>query len=197
LYKKKHRYLSKKETKLKPENKMNCFYHPETPSVATCIDCGKGLCISCTSNHTKPICKQCNSSRRSNEIKSIRKDFIQVFLGGILITYVYHSIYLHYILKSKTELTSEPKVLGLYLLVLVVNYYYSIGTIIGWKTLNRLTPRIFLFLPLIGWLIYFAIKLYASMFVGLVWTPVWLYKKIKRLKKVKQSVLPDMIIKIG
>jgi len=176
---------------------MNCFYHPETPSVATCIDCGKGLCISCASNLTETICKQCNTSRGSNEIKSIRKDLFQVFLGGILITYFYQSIYLHYILKSKTVLTSEPKVFGLYLLLLVVSYYYSIGIIIGWKTLNRLTPRTFMFLPLIGWLIYFVIKLYASMFVGIVWTPVWLYKKIKRLKKVKQSVLPDMIIKIG
>ena len=160
---------------------MNCFYHPEVSIVATCQDCGKGLCVDCASRYTIPICKQCNSNRKSIDLKLIRKDFIHVFVIGALITFFIHYFYFNFIIESKTELTSNPKIFCFYILVIVVNYYYSIGIIVGWKTLTRLTPQMFLFLPLIGWLIYFMIKIYISMFVGLVWTPVWVIRKIRRL----------------
>ena len=26
---------------------MNCYYHPNTPAVATCRDCGKAICRDC------------------------------------------------------------------------------------------------------------------------------------------------------
>lgn len=165
---------------------MNCFYHPDTIIVATCQDCGKGLCKSCASNYTIPICKQCNSTRKSNDLKIIRNEFIQVILIGALITFFVHIFSFESIFGSNSDLIGNPKVLGLYILVIIVNFYYCMGIVIGWKTLSRLTPQMFLFLPLIGWLIYFMIKLYVSMFVGLVWTPVWFVRKIKRLKELKQ-----------
>jgi hypothetical protein len=36
-------------------------------------------------------------------------------------------------------------------------YVFS-GIVPGWKTLTRITPRVFLFLPIIGWVIYFIIN---------------------------------------
>lgn len=37
----------------------------------------------------------------------------------------------------------------------------------GWKALNMITPNVFLIMPIVGWLIYFGVKLVASLFVGL------------------------------
>ncbi|HPX07350.1 MAG TPA: hypothetical protein PK494_00700, partial [Tenuifilaceae bacterium] len=152
---------------------MNCFYHPETTIVATCQDCGKGLCSNCASNYTIPMCKQCYSLRKKNDFKIIRKEFAQVILIGALITFFIHGYSYKFIFDTNADLMSNPKFLGLYVLVIIVNFYYSMGIVVGWKTLNRLTPQIFLVLPLIGWLIYFIVKLYVSMFVGLAWTPVF------------------------
>jgi len=166
---------------------MNCFYHYEIPCVATCVDCGKGLCQSCATNYTEPICKQCNLKRKLNELECIHKDFIHVLLGGSLCLFIGLIFYLEFSFTTLDELKNNPINIVFYLLIIIVYCYYSIGIVVGWKTLNKLTPRMFLFLPLFGWLIYFALKLYASMFVGLVWTPVWFYKKTKRLKEIKQG----------
>jgi hypothetical protein len=40
------------------------------------------------------------------------------------------------------------------------------SVIAGWKTLNRITPAVFLFLPLLGWVVYFIIKLVLALLCG-------------------------------
>lgn len=44
---------------------MNCYYHPERPAVAQCVDCGKGLCQECASMNAKsiPVCPSCAKRR--------------------------------------------------------------------------------------------------------------------------------------
>ena len=44
-------------------------------------------------------------------------------------------------------------------------------TYFGWKALNRITPNIFLILPLGGWVIYFLIKGVLAFFIGYVIAP--------------------------
>lgn len=47
-----------------------------------------------------------------------------------------------------------------------------VATVCGWKTLAAIPcPRIFVIMPIVGWLTFFGIKLAASMFVGLVTAP--------------------------
>ena len=48
----------------------------------------------------------------------------------------------------------------------------------GWKALNRLTPNIFLIMPVGGWLIYYVVKLVLSIFIGVFVAPFVLAKKI-------------------
>ena len=41
----------------------------------------------------------------------------------------------------------------------------------GWKALDRITPQMFVFMPVVGWLIYFAIKGILALFVGMLIGP--------------------------
>jgi hypothetical protein len=71
--------------------------------------------------------------------------------------------------------------------IMAVFYFYMlIGIVSGWNKLNKLTSSYFLFLPLIGWVIYFAIKLYISAIVGFFVAPFRIYKNINRLKQLNQ-----------
>lgn len=51
---------------------MNCYYHPDRPAVAQCVDCGKGLCTECASRNSKkiPLCPSCAKKRLKRAIKA-------------------------------------------------------------------------------------------------------------------------------
>ena len=53
---------------------MNCYYHPNTPAVATCRDCGKAICKDCTTEMSNGdlLCPTCLESLGS------KKDLLQV-----------------------------------------------------------------------------------------------------------------------
>jgi hypothetical protein len=68
---------------------------------------------------------------------------------------------------------------------LLVGYTYA-GIPWGWRALNSITPNIFLILPLVGWLIYFAIKFFLSIFVGFFVTPVKIYEIFKGFSDAKK-----------
>ena len=55
----------------------------------------------------------------------------------------------------------------------------------GWSALNKITPAFFLWMSWIGWLIYFAIKLIISYFIGLIALPIKLFQWISEIVKVK------------
>ena len=55
----------------------------------------------------------------------------------------------------------------------------------GWSALNKITPAMFLWMSWVGWLIYFAIKLIISYFIGLVALPIKLFQWISEIVKVK------------
>lgn len=56
----------------------------------------------------------------------------------------------------------------------------------GWALLNKLTSRFFIGLPIIGWLIYFLVKLVLSYFVGLIALPIKLIQWISKLSKANK-----------
>nr|WP_321355578.1 hypothetical protein [uncultured Draconibacterium sp.] len=61
--------------------------------------------------------------------------------------------------------------------------YMGLGLVSGWKALGRVTPQIFLFLPILGWVIYFLIKVVLAMFVGLIAFPVRIIRNLGILFK--------------
>ena len=46
---------------------MNCFNHVHEPAVASCSDCGKGLCYACSSQYEPILCTPCFQARRKRE----------------------------------------------------------------------------------------------------------------------------------
>ncbi|MGY0426354.1 MAG: hypothetical protein ACWIPI_05925, partial [Polaribacter sp.] len=65
---------------------------------------------------------------------------------------------------------------------LVVSGFYLGGALIaGWKIVTYITPTIFLFLPLVGWLVYFIVKFSLSIAVGLVMFPVRLFRDFRMI----------------
>lgn len=58
---------------------MKCYNHNEMDAVAACLDCGKGLCMSCADAYEKPYCERCatqiNAEIAENNINILRNDF--------------------------------------------------------------------------------------------------------------------------
>lgn len=74
---------------------MKCFYHEKKDAVATCQNCGKGLCKTCASKQSSCLCEECIKDISKNEAfeKAIKKqqaiidtkeEFIAAIIKGIL-----------------------------------------------------------------------------------------------------------------
>ena len=49
---------------------------------------------------------------------------------------------------------------------------------IGYKSITKIQPQMFVFMPVVGWLVYFAVKVGVGLFVGIFLTPYKLAQKI-------------------
>jgi len=151
---------------------MNCYNHQTQPAVAQCPNCGKGLCGKCASLYSMPICNTCNKRRIFGERSRIITEMLLTFGLGLLLTVLF--LYFEH-----GQHPNNP--IKLYVVLGVMFFYIFSGIIPGWKTLTSITPRVFLFLPLIGWLLYFIVKFLLSVAVGLVMLPVRTVWNIARL----------------
>lgn len=150
---------------------MNCHNHIVQPAVAQCMDCSRGLCSECVSAYSIPICATCNSKRINAERNRIVKELLLTFVLGSTLAYFFyqwtnggHSFPLLYNIISY-----------------IIPFYIFSGIVPGWKTLTRITPAVFLFLPIIGWVFYFIVKLLLSLCIGLVMLPIRIVKNTSRL----------------
>ena len=62
--------------------------------------------------------------------------------------------------------------------VYIVFAFCALFVYFGWKALNRITPSIFLIMPVVGWIFYFTIKFIIAYFVGVVIAPYKIAKKV-------------------
>ena len=158
---------------------MNCFYHSEQPSVAQCVDCGKGLCLACASQFSPPICTTCYNRRIKSSHSEIIKELLVTFGLGLILTF--------FLLKGGLwglNFSKDPR--GAVIMT-VITFYAMSGIVPGWKSLTAITPRVFLILPLLGWLFYFLIKFILAYFVGLVVLPIRTVRNIIQLNKLKPA----------
>lgn len=156
---------------------MNCYSHPSQAAVAQCSDCSKGLCSQCATTYSVAICNVCNKSRISNERSRIIKELLFTAIFGIGLAYL-NGRYLFF----KDASFSLKTIVGYYIIFI----YLFAGIVAGWKTLTSITPRVFLVLPIIGWLLYFAVKLFLSFWVGLIMLPIRTVRNILRLIKLQK-----------
>lgn len=156
---------------------MNCYNHPNQAAVAQCSDCGKGLCHQCATMFSAPICGICNKSRISNERVRIIKELLFTVIFGVGLAYlVGEKIYF------KGQISSLRTTIEYYI---IFSYIFA-GIVSGWKTLTSITPRMFLVLPIIGWLIYFVVKFALSLVIGIIMLPIRTARNIIRLVKLQK-----------
>ena len=121
---------------------MNCYYHPDHDAVAQCADCGKGLCRSCATRFTIPICPECNGVRRRSELRGC---IVPLLLCGLLFAIGYNS-----------EFMGPDRLFGAYMLMSVYG---------GWKFINRFCPFVFVWFSVEAIFWYFLIKVALSMLI--------------------------------
>lgn len=144
---------------------MHCFYHSNRAATSVCNNCGKALCTECGQRFQPPTCLECAEEHinavKAEMKKSIVLSVLFAIFGMVLCVAVYKG---------------------------AVGLLFGIclgGIPTGWKTLNKITPAMFLWLPLVGWIIYFFIKLSLSCTIGVYTFPYSIYKWVKTSKETK------------
>lgn len=147
---------------------MKCYNHTDRDAVSQCSDCGRGLCHECTNFYSMPICKHCYLSRVNTNQESITKTLLLMavlFIIGFCTSFSEHS----------------SVIMGL------LSGYVLAGIPWGWNILNMITPQMFLFMSVLGWIIYFCMKLSLAAFIGWFVTPFKLYQYIKKYIDIEKT----------
>lgn len=142
---------------------MRCHQHAERVVVATCNQCGRGLCGGCAERYNIPLCGYCAQA----VIISEKSDITRSFIASLVLAFL------------ALVLTSGAPVVSRIFLV-----YSFAGIPWGWRVLTRITPNVFLFMPIIGWVFYFAAKLTLASWVGLVALPIFVFKRVRRWREL-------------
>ena len=117
---------------------MNCFYHKEKVATCVCNGCGKGLCSECANVVSPPLCGPCIAECASISKKEMVKSVVFGVIAAVICCIL---------LESSRGI-----------------FFFCVP--FGWYALNRITPNIFLVLPLVGWVVYFVIKFMLSALIG-------------------------------
>ena len=156
---------------------MKCFNHNAMDATATCQDCGKGLCVDCSSRFNLILCEPC--LLKHNNLVS-RKMYLGLTLTAVIFvaaTYFFGSVVLG---KGKSMGYGSAAFVGL---MLAFTYW-------GWRFLSDHFPR------LTGgtggvWLVYLMLKFMAAYFIGIIVGPYQIFKhfrEIYRARHVKQQL---------
>ncbi|MDR0714677.1 MAG: hypothetical protein LBF89_10540 [Bacteroidales bacterium] len=160
---------------------MSYYHQPEEETVARCPSCGRAMWPSGSFRHSPPVCGDCyNRGIRRATRWGIARELLITFAAGWTVATLVMANHEVVFKEGTFHRTGE------YVTMFIIISYCISGIIAGWKTLNRITPAVFLFLPMLGWIIYFAIKLVLAFFVGLVMLPVRTLYCMFRLYKLRR-----------
>jgi len=147
---------------------MKCYTHPENDGVSTCKECGKGLCPPCTNKYSLPLCDSCGM-----DIAKFRKNIVY---KNIILTLIFGALGL-FMTTSGTHHASLASIVG--------GTYALAAFPWGWSALTKITPKIFLFMPIAGWIFYFMVKGFIATWVGLVAFPWMIFLNVKEWFRIK------------
>ena len=166
---------------------MKCYYHPERDAVAECVECSKGLCNECADKRNPPTCDGCGVSEYDVAVYKLKK--IKKFAVIGLICGILGAVALIAGLNSASLSIDGGGAVVLYVMIglwVPLVCTYALACIpVGWEKLNKLTSRLFLFLPIVGWIIYFFLKLMLAVTVGFFTLPFDIFKQRKIIKNNK------------
>ena len=112
--------------------------------------------------------------------KKIYNEFFIMLVVGFIISF--YMLYSNSIIASPTLKASDISKGFL----IFQGFYIGAALVAGWKALNRITPNIFLFLPIIGWVVYFVLKIFLSSVIGVFLLPIRLFLNIRKLYLFKK-----------
>lgn len=149
---------------------MKCFYHNDRDAVAQCSECGKFLCSECAEAWEPPHCPSCGKAKLSyNKSSAAASLILAVILFLITAAFVWGVN------------ASDGYELNIAQILFIGYMVAAIPS--GWRILSGLTSKFFLILPGIGWLFYFAVKLWLAALAGIVALPVDIVKFIRTIKQ--------------
>lgn len=151
---------------------MNCSEHATVPAVAACGVCGRGLCNPCADANEPPTCTNCTIAAMTAQRRTIFKQ-LAVSTG----LFVAGGAFGQTLASTPGAQQQQPE----WVTVALTAYLFA-GAPYGWRALRSFTSRLFLRLPVMGWVFYFACKLSASVMVGAVVTPFTLAAAIRALR---------------
>jgi len=96
---------------------------------------------------------------------------LRAFVGSTLGRWTLTAVLAVMLFSLAAFLTTTDAVWVLFALIFVLAFF-------GWKTLNKIQPNIFLFMPVIGWVIFFVVKFFLSYIIGIVAAPIYIGKAI-------------------
>ena len=136
---------------------MNCITHRNKEIVRYCKTCGAPICDVCNSQFDG-ICADCAQKEVNRGIREVVERIGFGVVGGTIGLL----IVIWAIISGETPDVSFPKQLLAYLLLIIV----FAGAPYGWNALSMITSKFFLFLPIVGWVIYFFVKLQLAFMIG-------------------------------
>lgn len=154
---------------------MNCYYHKNEVATATCQDCGKGLCGHCASYFNPPLCPDC-ANQKIDAVKSEATKKLIIMIVSAVIGVIFCSI----LDRSHNVPFIGELIIGAPLGLIVC------GIPSGWRALDRITPNIFLFLPVVGWVIYYVVKGVLSAFIGIFALFITVIKSFVQIGKARK-----------
>jgi len=154
---------------------MNCSAHGAVPAVASCGACGRGLCGACADDYEPPTCAGCAAKAARGERAILKRQLamsVVLLAAGAAFGQT----------AAATPGVQPPS--PTWLAIVGMAYLFA-GTPYGWRSLSSGTSRLsrlFLRLPVMGRVFYFAYKLSASAMVGAVVMPFKVWAAVRTLR---------------
>ena len=188
---------------------MKCYYHEDRDAVATCQNCGKGLCKECASKHIPCYCPDCwnrmqeqrkiereasrtlaqeqMEHRKLTEINYYKKEnneiLICMLIGGLFV--IAFILFRYFALGKLFELENEPTLTGKVMAFIVFNTIAGSLLFVlpfGWNVLRKHLDKdsiVMFWLTII-------IRILLSILVGYVAFPCYVGKLIINTIKIKK-----------
>ncbi|MGX1753437.1 hypothetical protein [Sphingobacterium sp. NPDC055346] len=119
---------------------------------------------------------------KGEKSKIVNELFLSLFVGLLFVAFSIFTI----VKTSSGNGDYGVKAHFINAIVIFIMFYAGASLVAGWKELNSFTSRFFLFLPIVGWVIYFFIKLSIAAMIGSIFLPIRLFKNFKRLNQLKK-----------
>lgn len=151
---------------------MKCISHVSRDAECYCNICGQPICGECRDKLAG--CIYCAE-------KAVR-DFKKEWIISIVL---FVCSFLFMLVSAIKVMPLEEIIFGI--LISLVSSLAIASVPFGWNGLNKLTPNIFLFLPLAGWALYFFIKFTLSFFLGWIFVIINIFSTYKIIKKLDNN----------